>query len=70
MEVFANRVEVRNPVELTKGFNPKNFGTQNFPRNLLIASMLHRVNYIEKAGTGFNRTKTAIKIIRKTIHKD
>jgi len=67
VEVFANRVEVRNPGGLPKGFNPKNFGTQSFPRNLLIASMLHRANYIEQAGTGINRMKTAIKNHKKKL---
>ena len=61
VEVFADRVEIRNPGGLPKGLDPKKFGIQSFPRNPLIASMLHRVNYIEKAGTGINRMKTTIK---------
>ena len=61
VEVFADRVEIRNPGGLPKGLDPKKFGIQSFPRNPFIASMLHRVNYIEKAGTGINRMKTTIK---------
>ena len=70
MEVFADRVEIRNPGGLPKGFDPKKFGTQSFPRNLLIASMLHRANYIEKAGTGISRIKEAIANHKKKVELD
>ncbi|MCZ0932567.1 MAG: HTH domain-containing protein [Oligoflexia bacterium] len=61
VEVFEDRVQIRNPGGLPKGYDPKRFGTESIPRNLLIASMLHRVDYIEKAGTGISRIKEAIK---------
>ena len=67
VEVFADRVEIRSPGGLPKELNPKKFGTQSFPRNPLIADMLHRVNYIEKAGTGINRIKKAIANHKKKI---
>ena len=70
MEVFADRVEIRNPGGLPKGFDPKKFGTQSFPRNLLIASMLHRANYIEQAGTGISRIKKAIANHKKQVELD
>ncbi len=60
VEVFANRVEIYNPGGLPNGLDPKKFGTKSVPRNLLIASMLHRANYIEQAGTGINRIKEAL----------
>ena len=61
VEVFEDRVQIRNPGGLPKGYDRKRFGTESIPRNLLIASMLHRVDYIEKAGTGISRIKEAIK---------
>ena len=61
VEVFEDRVQIRNPGGLPKGYDRKRFGTESIPRNLLIASMLHRVDYIEKAGTGISRIKQAIK---------
>ncbi|MDE0118556.1 MAG: helix-turn-helix domain-containing protein [Bdellovibrionales bacterium] len=70
VEVFADRVEIQNPGGLPKGFDPKKFGTQSFPRNLLIASMLHRANYIEKAGTGISRIKETIANHKKKVTLD
>ncbi len=70
VEVFANRVEIRNPGGLPKGFDPKKFGTQSFPRNLQIASMLHRANYIEQAGTGISRIKKAVVNHKKELELD
>ena len=61
VEVFKDRVQIRNPGGLPKGYDRKRFGTESIPRNLLIASMLHRVDHIEKAGIGISRIKEAIK---------
>ncbi len=61
VDVFSDRVEIYNPGGLPSGLDKKTFGTKSVPRNFLIASMLHRANYIEKAGTGINRIKQAIK---------
>ena len=71
VEVFSNRVEIYNPPgELPSGLDKKTFGTKSVPRNFLIASMLHRANYIEKAGTGINRIKQAIKDHKKKVTLD
>ena len=67
VEVFEDRVQIRNPGGLPKGYDRKRFGTESVPRNLLIASMLHRADYIEKAGTGISRIKQAIKNHNKKI---
>ena len=37
--------------QIKQSFDPKRFETESIPRNLLIASMLYRADYIEKAGT-------------------
>ena len=52
---------------MPKGLDPKKFGTKSVPRNLLIAGMLHRANYIEKAGTGIGRIKSALEKHKKEI---
>lgn len=70
VEVFSDRVEIYNPGGLPSGLDPKKFGTKSVPRNLLIASMLHRVNYIEQAGTGIGRIKKALKKHKKKIKLD
>ena len=70
VEIFADRLEIRNPGGLPKGFEPKKFGTQSFPRNLQIASMLHRADYIEQAGTGISRIKTAVANHKKKVKLD
>ena len=67
IEVYSDRVEIYNPGGLPSGLDPKKFGTKSVPRNLLIASMLHRANYIEKAGTGIKRIKSALAKHKKKI---
>ena len=70
VEIFSNRVEIYNPGGLPSGLDPKKFGTKSVPRNLLIASMLHRVNYIEQAGTGIGRIKKALANHKKKVKLD
>ena len=70
IEVFSDRVKISNPGGLPKGLDPKKFGTQSFPRNHLITSMLHRAQYIEKAGTGIKRMEQAVKNHKKKLKMD
>ena len=70
VEVFADRVEIYNPGGLPSGLDPKKFGTKSVPRNLLVADMLHRANYIERAGTGISRIKQAIAKHKKKVLLD
>ena len=70
IEVFADRVEIYNPGGLPSGLEPEKFGTKSVPRNLLIASMLHRANYIEQAGTGINRIKEALAKHKRKVKLD
>jgi ATP-dependent DNA helicase RecG len=60
VEVFDDRVEISNPGGLPSGLKPSEFGTRSVARNPLIASLLHRIDYIEKVGTGINRIKQAV----------
>jgi ATP-dependent DNA helicase RecG len=60
IEVFDDRVEISNPGGLPSGLKPSDFGRKSVARNPLIASLLNRINYIEKVGTGINRIKQAV----------
>ena len=55
IEVFSDRVVISNPGGLPSGLAPEEFGTKSVARNPLIASLLHRIDYIEKMGTGISR---------------
>ncbi len=55
VNIFDNRLEIYNPGGLPKGLSIKDFGKKCIRRNPLIADLLHRIGYVEKAGTGINR---------------
>ncbi|MDR2732913.1 MAG: putative DNA binding domain-containing protein, partial [Fibromonadaceae bacterium] len=57
VEIFDNRVEISNPGGVPKGITAQNFGTLSITRNPVIASLLHRSDYIERMGTGIERMK-------------
>ncbi|MCD6397735.1 MAG: putative DNA binding domain-containing protein, partial [Spirochaetaceae bacterium] len=61
IEVFDNRVEISNPGGLPSDLKPEEFGTKSVVRNPVIASLLHRADYIEKIGTGISRIKNAVR---------
>ncbi len=60
VEVFENRVEISNPGGLPTDLKPEAFGTKSVTRNPLIASLLHRIDYIERMGTGIGRIRQAV----------
>jgi ATP-dependent DNA helicase RecG len=60
VEVFADRVVITNPGGLPSGLSPEEFGTKSVARNPRIASLLHRIDYIEKVGTGIMRIRQAV----------
>ena len=55
VEIFDDRVEITNPGSAPKGITKDNFGSTSVTRNPVIASLLHRVHYIERMGTGIQR---------------
>lgn len=61
VNIFDNRIEISNPGGLPKGLKPENFGKHSVARNSLVAALLHRCNYIEKAGTGVQRMRDGMK---------
>lgn len=61
VSIFDDRLEVYNPGGLPKGLAKEDFGRKCVRRNPLIADLLHRIGYVEKAGTGVARMKSAMK---------
>ena len=57
VEIYADRIEVSSPGGLPKGLIPAGLGHQSIRRNALIADLLHRIGFIEKAGTGIRRIR-------------
>jgi ATP-dependent DNA helicase RecG len=62
IEIFDDRVEITNPGGLPKGITSENFGTLSVTRNPVIASLLHRIHYIERMGTGISRIRNAMTV--------
>jgi len=60
VEVFDDRVVVSNPGGLPAGMDKSDFGFKSVCRNPLVASLLHRVDFIEKMGTGIGRIQEAL----------
>ena len=57
VEIYSDRIEVSNPGGLPKGMLPSDLGHKSVRRNPLIADLLHRIEFIEKAGTGIKRMR-------------
>ncbi len=57
VEIYTDRIEVVSPGGLPKGMTLADLGTKSVRRNALIADLLHRIDFIEKAGTGVKRIR-------------
>ncbi len=57
VEIYTDRIEVVSPGGLPKGMALADLGTRSVRRNALVADLLHRIGFIEKAGTGINRIR-------------
>ncbi len=57
IEIYSDRIEVTNPGGLAKGMLLSDLGHKSIRRNPLIADLLHRIAFIEKAGTGIQRMR-------------
>ncbi|MDR3296320.1 MAG: putative DNA binding domain-containing protein [Clostridiales Family XIII bacterium] len=55
VEIFDDRVDITNPGGAPSGITRKNFGTISITRNPIIATLMNRIDYIEKVGTGIGR---------------
>jgi ATP-dependent DNA helicase RecG len=56
-EIYTDRIEVASPGGLPKGMTLPDLGRKSVRRNALIADLLHRIDFIEKAGTGIKRIR-------------
>ena len=52
VEIYDDRVSIVSPGGVPKGITKENFGKRSIARNPIIADLLRRAHYIEKAGTG------------------
>ncbi len=57
VELYTDRIEVSSPGGLPKGMVLSDLGRKSIRRNTLIADLLHRIEFIEKAGTGIKRIR-------------
>ena len=57
IEIYDDRVSIVSPGGIPKGITQENFGKRSIARNPVIADLLRRTHYIEKAGTGIGRMK-------------
>ena len=61
VEVYVDRIEVISPGKLPPGVTLSNIGSTSKRRNSLVADLLHRIDFIEKAGTGIRRIREEAK---------
>ena len=61
VEIYTDRIEIISPGSLPKGLTPAELGRTSVRRNALIADLLHRIDFIEKAGTGIRRIREEAK---------
>ena len=57
VELYTDRIEVMSPGGLPRGMELSDLGRKSIRRNALIADLLHRIEFIEKAGTGIRRMR-------------
>ncbi len=57
---ISDRIEVSSPGGLPTGMLPSDLGHKSVRRNPLISDLLHRIEFIEKAGTGIRRIRQAV----------
>src|SRR3990170_4939279 len=57
VELYTDRIELSSPGGLPKGMKLSALGHKSIRRNALIADLLHRIEFIEKAGTGIKRIR-------------
>lgn len=62
IEVYADRIEIVSPGGLPAGMRYADLGRKSVRRNPLVADLLHRIAFIEKAGTGIQRMREAARL--------
>ena len=59
--IFKNRVEIVSPGGLPAGMTEANLGIRSIPRNPLLFGLLHRMEMVEKIGSGIRRIRDLCK---------
>ncbi len=58
VRIFDDRVEIENPGGLVEGMAKRDFGKSFVRRNPILADLFHRMDKVERMGTGINRMRT------------
>lgn len=61
VNIFDDRVEIVNPGGFASGLSKENFGKESIRRNLIIADLFHRMDKMERVGSGIGRMRTLMK---------
>jgi ATP-dependent DNA helicase RecG len=61
VELYSDRIEVSSPGGLPKGMKLSDLGRKSVRRHAIIADLLHRITFIEKAGTGIKRIRDEVR---------
>ena len=61
VRLYTNRIEVSSPGALPNGMTVADLGRKTVCRNPLIAALLHRIDFTEKAGAGIQRIRDSAK---------
>jgi len=61
IHISLDRVEIINPGGLVPGLKMKDLGRVSRPRNVLLFSLLERMDLVEKVGSGIKRIRAAVK---------
>ena len=61
IEIYDDKISIVSPGGVPKGITKENFGKRSIARNPIIADLLRRTHYIEKAGTGIGRMRELMK---------
>jgi ATP-dependent DNA helicase RecG len=61
VEIYTDRIEVVSPGGLPRGMTLADLGRKSVRRNALLADLLHRIDFIEKAGTGIKRIRDEVR---------
>ena len=61
VEIYADRIEVVSPGSMLRVLSLTDLGSKSVRRNALIADLLHRIDFIDKAGTGIRRIRNEVR---------
>jgi ATP-dependent DNA helicase RecG len=61
IHIFKDRVEISNPGGLVPGLKVEDLGKVSRPRNILLFSMMERMDLVETVGSGIKRIRDAMK---------